>query len=291
VEFALLSVLNQDYENIELIVSDDSSSDNTQNIIENILQSYKGNKKIIKSFNEINMGLVNNFNKTLEIATGEIIAVAAGDDISFPTRVSNAVALIENDPSINLVSFSDVIIDENGVQKPARQVNESKVYELRDLALDKRLSISGASRVFRRELYDFFGYLNSSCPTEDSPFILRSMLLGKAVVLSNPGIYYRVHSLSISQPKSLYEMDFDSIYDQYLDDLSKVYAKRLVSFYDYISMVKWVGATKEYRDLEKNLYYSKSKLSVMLKAFIFSKLSFRRRLMLVKKYYLFVFRK
>ena len=77
----LYSVLNQDYENIEIIVSDNDSTDNTRSICEKILSEHprKINYQIIK--NENNIGPVLNWLKSIEIAQGEYVKLLFSDDL------------------------------------------------------------------------------------------------------------------------------------------------------------------------------------------------------------------
>ena len=72
---AVDSVLNQSYKNFELIILDDCSTDNSKKII----NSYQ-DKRIIKYFNEKNVGAVNALNQLISMATGEYIALLNSDD-------------------------------------------------------------------------------------------------------------------------------------------------------------------------------------------------------------------
>ncbi|WP_062307831.1 glycosyltransferase family 2 protein [Polynucleobacter sinensis] len=91
VEEAFLSLLNQDTDNIEIIVSDDSSSDDTWGKIQKVASEYQGPKKIILARNPTNVGIVTNYAKAFEKSSGELIFMAAGDDISLPERCSQSI--------------------------------------------------------------------------------------------------------------------------------------------------------------------------------------------------------
>jgi glycosyltransferase involved in cell wall biosynthesis len=280
---ALSSVLEQDYEEVEIIISDDASIDNTQNIISEVLRKYRGKKKIVKSFNEKNLGLTSNFNKALHLSSGDIIVVSAGDDISFRDRISRSVGLIESSSDIFMVAFSDEIIDGNGVQRTVKRRSKNLYFSMEDLFHGRQINISGASRAFKREVFDFFGELNDSCPTEDTPYLARALLLGNAVTSCKPGIQYRVHSESLSQPESLYKMDFGEIYRQHITDFHKAFNEGLVGIDHFFKLISWVDRVKVYRDADKDLFNANNKiLFIICHCLISRKLTFNSRYKLFK---------
>ena len=106
---ALESILSQDYTNLEILVSDDSSTDNTKAIID----SY--DDKRIKCFHNCsNQGNVITTKKLFNEATGTFVTFQDADDWSHPKRISEQVELLLNNPSIGLCStgFARVRQDE-----------------------------------------------------------------------------------------------------------------------------------------------------------------------------------
>lgn len=84
VQEAIVSVLNQDYENIEIIISDDGSTDQTLAIIERTVSAHPRGATAVFLPKEVNMGLVKNWNRAVKAATGEILIAAAGT--TFPSQ-------------------------------------------------------------------------------------------------------------------------------------------------------------------------------------------------------------
>jgi glycosyltransferase involved in cell wall biosynthesis len=94
------SILNQDYPNIECIVLDDGSKDNTLEV----LNKYKDKITIIS---HQNMGEARTVNKGLELANGEFICIVNDDDPILPGLISKSVAVLTEAPSDVLVSYPD----------------------------------------------------------------------------------------------------------------------------------------------------------------------------------------
>jgi glycosyltransferase involved in cell wall biosynthesis len=106
-EETIKSVLSQDYPNIEYIILDDGSTDNSAEIIKKYL------KKVIWETHK-NIGEVPTVNKGLAMAKGEIITVVNSDDPLLPGAIKSAVTFMQKNPKIIVVYGDWVNIDENG---------------------------------------------------------------------------------------------------------------------------------------------------------------------------------
>ena len=90
VNTAIESILGQSYKNIELIVTDDCSSDNSLSIIKKYID--KKNVKLIE--NSENKGLTKSLNSMINVAEGEFIARQDADDISLDRRIEVQLELM-----------------------------------------------------------------------------------------------------------------------------------------------------------------------------------------------------
>ena len=111
VEEAIRSVMTQTYSNLEIIVTDDCSSDNTLMILET-LAAEDSRIKVIK--NEENLKIVKSLNNMIEVAQGKYIARMDADDISLPERIEKQVSFLESNPEYGLCGTNAWHIDENG---------------------------------------------------------------------------------------------------------------------------------------------------------------------------------
>ncbi|MBP5406145.1 glycosyltransferase family 2 protein [bacterium] len=115
VEDALKSVLNQTYKNLELIVVDDCSTDNSPDIIEKFAQN-DGRIKLFRQKN--NSGVAAARNTAVQMAAGKYTALIDNDDIWEPDKLERQLALAENGADIVYSSYD--FTDENGksVKRP-----------------------------------------------------------------------------------------------------------------------------------------------------------------------------
>ena len=106
---ALNSALEQTYSNIEILISDNDSKDNTISLV----KSFK-DKRIRLIVQKKNIGMVPNWNACIKHAKGEYIKFIASDDLIDHDAVAQLVKPIHKDSSISLVTCKRRLIDENG---------------------------------------------------------------------------------------------------------------------------------------------------------------------------------
>ena len=109
---ALDSLLWQTYQDFEVILCDDGSTDNTVEVAERYVNKYPD--KFILLRNEQNLGLNKTLNKCLHQARGKYIARMDGDDISLPERFQKEIDALETHPEFAVVSTPMIFIDKNG---------------------------------------------------------------------------------------------------------------------------------------------------------------------------------
>jgi glycosyltransferase involved in cell wall biosynthesis len=106
---AIESVLRQTFLDFELLIIDDRSTDNSADII----QSYSRRDQRIRFLvNEHNIGMVNNWNRCIEEASGEYIKFLFGDDVlASPAALARMVSVLESNDRIVLVASARNLID------------------------------------------------------------------------------------------------------------------------------------------------------------------------------------
>lgn len=93
IEETLTSALEQDYDNLEVIASDDGSTDGTQDVIRSFAERYPG--RLVPLVGNQNLGHTGNCNRALAACKGKYIAFLGGDDVFLPGKISAQVAWME----------------------------------------------------------------------------------------------------------------------------------------------------------------------------------------------------
>jgi glycosyltransferase involved in cell wall biosynthesis len=104
------SALAQDYQNIEIIVADDGSTDGTAEIVEEYARSAPG--KVVAVVGGGNLGITGNCNRGLSRCKGKYVAFLGGDDVFFPEKIRTQVEYMESNPECD-VSYHDMEIFSN----------------------------------------------------------------------------------------------------------------------------------------------------------------------------------
>lgn len=110
VEKAVRSIMQQTYTNLEIIIVDDCSTDNTFTILEKLA---KEDNRIKLYKNEVNKKIAETLNFALTQATGKYIARMDGDDIADTTRIEILHNYLQENPDVKLVGSNLFSIDEN----------------------------------------------------------------------------------------------------------------------------------------------------------------------------------
>lgn len=225
VEDAVKGALSQTYENLEIILSDDCSSDRTFDEIKKCIKEYIGPHKIIINRNEKNMGLVPHINKVLfDLSHGDYLFANGGDDVSLPNRIADGIDYFIKDKSISGLTLASIYIDGNGKETKRMHLEKDRRYSIsdRNYLSSKSFMCGMGMFAFKRDVLSVFGPLNDNCQTEDSCLRFRALLLGDVVASAKYGVKYRIHGNNISIGNAIYKLKTHPIADQYRKDLEKV---------------------------------------------------------------------
>lgn len=110
---ALESAIRQDYPDLEIVIADDCSTDDTRAVIEETIARYP-QARITKLFNPFNLGITNNSNKALALCKGELIAFMGGDDVLLPGKITQQVNWFAQDERRVLCGHDVEWIGQNG---------------------------------------------------------------------------------------------------------------------------------------------------------------------------------
>lgn len=177
---AFLSLLEQDYDALEIVVSDDFSKDGTWSLINEIAQNYQGTKSIVLNQNTKNLGIVGNYFKAFELSKGELIFTAAGDDVSLPNRCSVCInAWQETNQKVDLVAADGYDMLENGEIVGVKETDELQLWSPKKWS-ESRPYVFGASHMMTRRLIALRPF-TPLLPVEDQCFVARALMMGGAL--------------------------------------------------------------------------------------------------------------
>lgn len=181
----------------EIIVSNDASGDGTFERAQAVAAAYRGPHRITVRRNERNLGVAAHVNEVVPLATGDIIVMMAGDDVSYPHRVERVLQAFDANPGVTALASGFDAMDGHDrpvkVRMPVRRERFGLDYFVRSGRL---MGLLGATLAFRREVFDRFGPIRG--PIEDNALSLRAALLGDCLKLREPLVRYRQHSGSVS---------------------------------------------------------------------------------------------
>lgn len=188
----IMSVLNQVDTNIELIVADDKSTDNSVEIIKVLSEKYKF--KFVK--NEVNGGVNTNMLSAYQFATGQYIAILASDDYLVPDKIKKQIKYIADNNLDGLYS-TGFIVEENHtkeiipVNKTFLSGNNKKIVEYICLKDAGPLMQSG---LFKRFVFEELATYRKDFKSDDMYFLIKAFENYNIGFLNEPLFYYRQHA-------------------------------------------------------------------------------------------------
>lgn len=172
VEDTLRTVVDQDYDNLEYIIIDGKSKDQTLQIVD------KYSDRIAKIVSEKDKGLYDALNKGIKHATGDIVGMLHSDDLyANNTVISKVAAKFAEDPTVEGVYADLVFVNRNDINKPMRVWN-SGVYK--EGSFLNGWMPPHPTFFVRKEVYEKFGGFNTGLKlSADYELMLRFIHINK----------------------------------------------------------------------------------------------------------------
>jgi glycosyltransferase involved in cell wall biosynthesis len=197
---AIDSIISQTFNNFELIIIDDCSTDGTFGVISSYVHPQI---KIIKKV--ANTGLVTSLNLGIEKAAGEFIARMDGDDVCHPDRLRQQVNLLTADSEIVLCGTWYQLLNTNQIVKHPLSHEEIK------LALLDYCALGHPTVMFRKQfiLQNNLKYNVNSAAAEDYDLWTKIISLGKVANIPQTLLFYRTHPNQVSRTRQ-YDQETNS---------------------------------------------------------------------------------
>lgn len=201
------SVKNQTYPNIQLIIVDDCSTDDSVVRINNWLQSYPHDATFL--VNEKNMGVSAVFDKAFQLANGKYFSYCGSDDILLPNKLTEQVAILEKSDASTAVVFSDaLLLKEDGgfyfgrfIQRNSKLTDypEGDIFHL----LARGNFIPANAALIKTDLMRDVGGFDKTLYFEDWDLWLRLAKKYKFLFMEEPTVYYRIRHNSLEHSGKL----------------------------------------------------------------------------------------
>ncbi len=198
---AAVSALAQDYLDIEFIFSDDSSDDDTYEVMQQMAEAGReAGRRVLATRTAANLGLSRHLAGLLARASGDIYVLQAADDIARPNRVTELVKVFVADPKVRMVMSNVSMIDESGAIIRPAYAPAGTCYgeDLKVLVRNNFPWLVGASEAIRREVFTDFGPAFFAACWEDYVFAFRAALTGRISFCDQVLLSWRHHHGNMS---------------------------------------------------------------------------------------------
>jgi glycosyltransferase involved in cell wall biosynthesis len=205
----LESVLQQTFEDFEMILLDDCSADDSRSI----LSSYAGDPRVRIEFNSVNSGSpFKQWNKGVRLARGRYVWIAESDDYADERLLGRLVALLDSDPVVAYAycrswrttetnqqdGFADFYLAHLNTSRWTTDYCADGHDECRDYLIQDNTVPNASGVVFRRAMYERVGGADESFRLCGDWKLWAAMaLMGKVAYLAEPLNFFRFHDASV----------------------------------------------------------------------------------------------
>src|SRR3989338_4870705 len=232
---AIDSLLNQDFRGFELIISDNASTDSTQSICRGYLQK---DNRVRYYKNDVDVGVICNFNKVLQLARGKYFMWAACDDIWEPSFVSSLINKLEDCPRHILAFCKFKIMNNERNTIASINTNWTKYFDaprfFREMYMifihydsQKACIIYGLiRREFLLKIGGFYdGHGNDHSQGCDIVTLLRLVSYGPFVFIDKPLFHYEYREACAYQRKKIVSYPDFAIKNRFLPKVTKNFSQ------------------------------------------------------------------
>lgn len=284
IDAAIQSALDQTYSPLEVIISDDCSNDGTYDAICRKISEYDGKHSIIVIKTPRNSGICANINWAMQHVKGQLVVVAAGDDISLPNRVAEIYNVYQASDGKAMSIYSNaIVIDSSGNHEGLHLIPPEPEMLSVEWMAKHGTGVLGCTHAWDRRVFDLFGPLREDVIREDIVIPFRSALLGEVKFINSPLVLYRRHANNIHF-KLARHVNIDEIYF-----LLSRHARGNIAIYENrISDLKKIASSYP-GNQEDILNFKKSSLYLLremeIEHLILSEIRWKRLLIILKLFF------
>lgn len=209
----LRSVLSQTFVDLEAIVVDDGSTDNTKDIVRGI------NDSRIRYIYQENQGLAAARNTGIKAGSGEYLAFVDADDLWMPEKLDRQLSVLCDRADVGLVYGSYMVIDENGKVLVTRNAGEVPYPLLPSLVRTNLVAGSATTSVVRRRCFDYAGLFDETLRAcEDWDMWLRIACHAQFAAVQEPIAKLRLHSSNMTSDSKRMEIGLQTVVNKFFSN-------------------------------------------------------------------------
>ena len=242
---AVRSALLQTYWPLEIIISDDASSDRTFEIVKVLVAEYQGSHFVTVRENARNIGINPHLNIAVKEAKGKFVVVAAGDDVSLSDRVEKLVKHWQSGAS-GVFSNATIIDAQSNQKEIFVRPGYKHMTGWHEMVLAGTHGAWGCTLSWERRVFEIFGDMPENILGEDAVIPFRCALLNGLSYVDEPLVQYRDHGENVSfwaQEQGLRKnemvelgsriMQFkEQMYSNWQKDIDLAKTKKIISDHD-----------------------------------------------------------
>jgi glycosyltransferase involved in cell wall biosynthesis len=227
-EESILSVLNQTYEPVELIIIDGCSTDKSIEIIKNY------ESKITYWISESDKGQAEAINKGFSKASGDLICWVNSDDILYPEFIKRRVDEFIHFPDVAMI-YGDV---DQGWDIKTKVLRKGAQQNWKEMITSCIVKVPQMSAIWKKEVYESLGGLDTSLNVLlDWEYFVRIATIFKILYMPGSVAFFRQHNLSKS------------------NNLNSEWAIEMMRYYDKNIFTISDNKILDYKKVQQNLYF------------------------------------
>ncbi len=216
IEQSILSVVEQTYPHVELLVVDDGSSDDSVKKIEALQRIHGFDFRVQK-----NKGLTCTLNETFARAKGEFVAPFGSDDIMLKDRLALQMEYVADKPEVGMCAGNIELMYADGTPYPNQDLRNDPPFrrlDFEDVFLERKPFIPAPTMLIRKEAFDRVGGFNPDIRLEDLYIQLKITHAGYCIdALGARMARYRKHQTNTYKNIRFMTKSILSIYQDYAD--------------------------------------------------------------------------
>lgn len=194
---AVAGALAQTYRPLEILISDDASDDGTFDAMQRAVDGYAGPHAVRLIRQPVNLGIGAHLSALAAQAQGEMLFVAAGDDVSLPHRVERVMQAWDTHgrrPDLIATALTD--LDAAGATHGTIVPSDLAAYRSAADWIARPPFVVGAAQAWTKRLVERYGPLRAGVVGEDLIMVFRAIGAGGAITLAEPLVQYRRGGIS-----------------------------------------------------------------------------------------------